>query len=182
MSFREVVQEAPTQPSEAHLPWYLAYTRARMEETALLNLQRQCFHTYLPLFKTARRTAEGLQPTHVAMFPRYVFVRPATERQSLSVVASTRGVIGLVRFGIEPATVLPEIVQHIREFERARNQAGIEAISPIQPGTRVRMRKGALKGLEGLVVSVAKQRVTFLLEILGREKAVTVAHSELESA
>jgi transcriptional antiterminator RfaH len=183
MSFRDlsdVVEESANGPEEP--AWYLAYTRPRMEETALINLQRQGFHTYLPMFKTLRRTEDGLQPTHVAMFPRYVFLRPATARQSLSPVASTRGVCSLVRFGVDPAIVLPEIIRHIREFEVARNRAGLDAISPIQPGTRVRMRKGALKGLEGLVVSVAKQRVTFLLEILGREKPVTVAHDELESA
>jgi hypothetical protein len=44
------------------------------------------------------------------------------------------------------------------------------------------MRHGALKGLQGLVVSVAKQRVTFLLALLGREKQVTVEHSQLELA
>ena len=182
MSFQEFIDEADSTLEIAVPAWYLAYTRPRMEDTALSNLQRQSFHAYLPLFKTCRRTAEGLQPTFEAMFPRYVFLQPADARQSLSTVASTRGVCGLVRFGAQPAQVRPEVLQKIREFERVRNQAAIESISPIQSGMRVRMRNGGLKGLEGLVVSVARQRVTFLLELLGREKPVTVEHGELELA
>jgi transcriptional antiterminator RfaH len=162
--------------------WRLAYTRPRMEQTASLNLERQGFETYLPLFKTYRRTSEGLQPAYESMFPRYVFLRPSSQRQSLSTVASTRGVCTLVKFGGEAAHVLPEILQEIREFERRRNQSDLATVSPIQPGARVRMRKTSLQGLEGFVVSVAKQRVTFLLQLLGREKQVTVDHGELELA
>lgn len=179
MSFRECcgADLAVTVP-----PWYLAYTRPRMEHTALANLERQGFEVYLPLFKTCRRTPEGLQPGFEAMFPRYVFLRAINQRQSLATVASTRGVCGLVKFGGEAALVGPDILEKIREFERQRNEAEFELISPIQPGAQVRMRKGGLKGIEGLVVSVARQRVTFLLEILGREQQVTVAHGELELA
>lgn len=169
-----------TSRGEPH--WYVAYTRPRMEQTALVNLERQGFRVYLPLFKTCKRTNEGLQPAFEAMFPRYVFLQPANERQSLATVASTRGVCGLVRFGAETAQVPVDVLQEIREFETTRSQAGLNDISPIQPGAQVRMRKGALKGLRGLVTSVAKQRVTFLLALLGREKHVTVEHSELELA
>lgn len=182
MIFRDFIEDAGEGLEQAVPPWYLAYTRPRMEDTALFNLERQGFETYLPLFKTCRRTTEGLQPSFGAMFPRYVFLRPSSTRQSLCAVASTRGVCSLVRFGAQPAQVLPEILQEIREFERLRNQIGLEAISPIQPGVTVRMRKGGLKGIEALVVSVAKQRVTFLLALLGRETQVTVEHGELELA
>ena len=164
------------------VPWRLAYTRPRMEQTALLNLDRQGFETYLPLFKTCRRTSEGLQPAFEAMFPRYVFLRPGSVSQSLSTVASTRGVCALVKFGGEPAQVPLGILREIRAFENRRNQADLGTVSPIQPGARVRMRKGALQALEGFVVSVAKERVTFLLQLLGREKQVTVDHAELEPA
>ena len=163
-------------------PCYVAYTRPRMEQTALFNLERQGFRVYLPLFKTCKRTAEGLQPAFEPMFPRYLFVQPSSEQQSLATIASTRGLCGLVRFGAEIARLAPEALQEIRAFERARTQAGLDDITPLQPGAQVRMRKGALKGLRGLVTSVAKQRVTFLLDLLGRQKEVTVEHSELELA
>jgi transcriptional antiterminator RfaH len=180
MSARQFCESAGA--NQAVPPWYLAYTRPRMEQTALVNLERQGFEAYLPLFKTCRRTSEGLQPGFEAMFPRYVFLRAANRRQSLGTIASTRGVCCLVRFGGEAAQVRPQTLEQIKEFERQRNQIELDGISPIQPGARVRMRRGSFKGIEGLVVAVARQRVTFLLEMLGREQQVTVAHSELDLA
>jgi transcriptional antiterminator RfaH len=164
------------------LPWYVAYTRPRMESTALFNLERQGFEAYLPLYKTCRSEAQGLQTAFEPMFARYVFLRPADRRQSLSTVASTRGVAGLIRFGGEVARLPAQTLQEIRNFEQSRRQANLDVISPIQPGARVHMRNDRLKGIEGLVVSVARQRVTFLLQMLGREKEVTVDHRELEIA
>lgn len=182
MSLGDCDQRAVEQLQPATPSWFLAYTRPRMEHTALVNLERQGFNVYLPLFKTCRRTSEGLQPAFETMFPRYVFLRPASQRQSIATVASTRGVCGLVRFGGEAAQVRAQALEQIKEFERQRNQIELDGISPIQPGARVRMRRGGFKGIEGLVVSVARQRVTILLEMLGREQQVTVAHSELDLA
>jgi len=182
MSFRESIEAASEQAEARDGQWYAAYTRPRMESAALVNLERQGFHAYLPLFKTCRATPEGLQPAYEAMFPRYVFLQPANARQSLSAVSSTRGVSSLVRTGATPAVVAPEVLDAIRELERMRSGAALEDISPMQPGARVRMRKGALKGVEGLVVSAARQRVTFLLQLLGREAQVTVEPGQLELA
>lgn len=182
MSFGEYELDSDRAVGAAVPPWYVAYTRPRMEQTALVNLERQAFETYLPLYKTCRRTPEGFQPGYETMFPRYVFLRPSNERQSLAPVASTRGVCGLVRFGGEVARVRPELLRQIRKFEQERNRVELDNISPIQPGARVRMRRGGFKGIEGLVIAVARQRVTFLLEMLGREQQVTVDHSELDVA
>ena len=168
--------------SAAVQPWYVAFTRPRMEQTARVNLERQGFDVYLPLLKTCSVTDGGLQPIFHPLFPRYVFVSPATARQSLSTVRSTKGVRSLVGFGNGPTRVPEEILLWLREFERKRNQADLSELSPIRPGARVRMRARAMNGIEGLVVSVAKHRVSFLLELLGREKVVTVEHHELELA
>lgn len=162
--------------------WRLAYTRPRMEHTAVSNLEGQGFEAYLPLFKICRRTAQGLQTAFEPMFPRYVFLRPTSPRISFATIASTRGIVSLVRFAGEPAKVSSHTLEQIRAFEAQRSQAELEAISPIQPGARVRLRKGGMQGIEGLVVSVARQRVTFLLELLGRETQVTVEHNQLELA
>jgi transcriptional antiterminator RfaH len=163
--------------------WFLAYTSPRSEHIACVNLEQQGFKAYLPRYRHFRKTVGGLQVVLGPMFPRYVFFQPGNSRQSLASVRSTRGVHSLVRFGVEPAVVQPETLRFIQDFERARNAVDLADISPIQPGRRVRLRaSNGLNGLEGLVRSVSKQRVTFLLELLGREKLVTVDHDRLELA
>lgn len=47
-------------------------------------------------------------------------------------------------------------------------------------GQQVRLRHESLQALQGLVTAVAGERVTLLLNILGRDKCLKVHHSELE--
>jgi transcriptional antiterminator RfaH len=179
--------------------WYVAYTKPRQEHSAVQNLQRQGFHTYMPLYKAVQkqpRTAAAERPEQPAtsqdgqvsdaqvvyqpMFPRYVFLRPARPQQSLATVRSTRGVNNLVRFGPELATLQPNTLDAIQLLEQQRNEAPLQTISPFQPGKRVRLCEPGLNTLEGLVHSVSAKRVTILLQILGRQKTLRVEHGQLE--
>lgn len=162
--------------------WYLVYTKPKQENVALLNLQQQGFHAYLPLYKNFKKTLSTGYLGHEAMFPRYVFFQPANAAQSIASARSTRGVVSLVRFGYEPAVVKDDTLQGIRLFEELRNNAGLAEISPLQPGTSVRFKHTALKGLQGLVKSVSSKRVAVLLELLGQDQLVHVEHSQLELA
>lgn len=162
--------------------WYLVYTKPKQENVALLNLQQQGFHAYLPLYKNFKNTLGSGYLGFEAMFPRYVFFQPANAAQSIASARSTRGVVSLVRFGFEPAVVKDHTVQAIRQFEESRNNAGLAEISPLQPGTSVRFKHAALKGLQGLVKSVSSKRVAVLLELLGQDQLVHVGHNQLELA
>ena len=160
--------------------WYLAYTKPRQEMVAQLNLRQQGFETYLPLFKVLRRGAAG--PVMEPMFPRYLLLRPGREGQSLGTVRSTRGVSGLVRFGVEPGTLAERVVDGIRAAEVARAQLDDAALQGLRAGQTVVFAGGPFQGLAGLVTSVSAQRVRVLLELLGRPTQVQVAPAELAPA
>lgn len=162
--------------------WYLVYTKPKQENIALLNLQQQGFHAYLPLYKNFKNTLSTGYLGFEAMFPRYVFFRLVNASQSIASARSTRGVVSLVRFGFEPARVKDATVQAIRDFEEHRNCAELAEISPLQPGTPVRFKHASLKGLQGLVKSVSSKRVAVLLELLGQDQLVHVDHNQLELA
>jgi transcriptional antiterminator RfaH len=153
--------------------WYVAYTLPRQESVAQANLQRQGFQTYLPLYKA---------DVHEPLFPRYIFFRPSTCKQSIAAVRSTRGVKSIVRFGMEFAFLRPEAIDSIQEQERRQNQADPDCMSAFQPGRRVRLRSPALSGLEGLVHSASSKRVMLLMEILGRQIAVKLEPHQVELA
>lgn len=169
----------------ASQPWYLVYTKPRQEQVALVNLQQQGFETYLPLYKTLRKTpadAAASPAVFEPMFARYVFFRPATARQSIAGARSTRGVCSLVSFGSEPAVVPHDVIDAIRNCEQSRNQADLATLSSLQPGCHARLRNGALKGLVGVVQVVSAKRVTLLLELLGQEQRIQVVHQNLTLA
>jgi transcriptional antiterminator RfaH len=167
--------------------WHVAYTKPRQEEVAKINLERQDFEVYLPLFKTFKKQrksgaaqTEALL-TYEPMFPRYVFFKPKSAAQSLGTLRSTRGVASVIMFGATFAQVPVEILQSIRAAEQARNEAGLEQVSPFQPGSRVRLCDPMLAGLEGLVQEVSAKRVILLLEILGRQKTLKVEFGQIEA-
>ncbi|HEX2518381.1 MAG TPA: transcriptional activator RfaH [Castellaniella sp.] len=160
--------------------WYVAHTKPRQEHVALEQLQHQDFEVYLPLFrvfsKPGRRSGNdaGVAVVHEPMFPRYLFLRPTRTTQSLAVVRSTVGVSRLVMFGQQPATLADGAIRTIRQAESLRETASLDRISPYEPGMAVRLLDPALAGLQALVQSVSRDRVTLLLEILGRPQSVQV--------
>lgn len=187
--------------SESSSGWYIAYTKPRQEYVAEVNLNQQDFQTYLPLFKVFRKTsgqsagmdgtaeqsvADGAKADTAAvtafepMFPRYLFFKPTSQKQSIAAARSSRGVNSLVSFGAELAVVSPEVLQTIRKLEDQRNSADLPTISPFQPGHRVRLRNTALDGIEGVVQAVGAKRVVLLMEFLGQQKTVRVKHAQVE--
>ncbi len=186
--------------------WYVVHTKPRQERIALEHLKRQEFEVYLPLFKVfkkpGRRSSKSLLPatsqagahtlrtadgaTHAnpltayePMFARYLFLRPSRSTQSLAVVRSTVGVSRLLMFGHQPAMLADDALQAISQAVQLRNQASMDTISPYTPGMPVRMLDPAFAGLEALVQAVSKERVTILLEILGRPQSIQVEFARL---
>lgn len=162
--------------------WYVVCTQPRREEVALANLRQQGFEAYLPLYKTVKKSPAGSLPVFEPMFPRYVFFRPGQPSQSISGARSTRGVSFVLSFGFNPAVLKADEIRLIQACESERNQESLREISPFQPGRQVRLSHCGLQGLEGLVQSVSAKRVTLLIELLGRQKTVSVEHHQLELA
>ena len=160
--------------------WYLAYTKPRQEQIALVNLEQQAFEAYLPLYKKFKKTEQGPVAQFEPMFPRYILFRPSKPEQSISVVRSTKGIANIVRFGFEPAMLHDELVQCIRQIEQDRHHATLQELSNLKAGQTVRLKHTALDGVEGLIQSVSSKRVAVLLDILGRPTVVQLEHHQVE--
>lgn len=184
----EAPREDPTlqECDAAGFPWYVAYTKPRQEEYALSNLLQQDFNAYLPRYKKLKKPAKNaldqeILVVHEPMFPRYIFLQQTRKEQAINKAQHTRGIVTLVRFGIELATMPCSLIAAIREFEQHRNQACFDDITPLKPGTKVKLNHNTpLQGLEGLVQTSSAKRVVVLLEILGRPKTIKVEPNQLD--
>lgn len=171
----------PPQPSQQDR-WLVAYTKPRMEQVALQNLERQAFEVYLPLYKKFKKTESGSVPVLEPMFPRYIFFKPSRVEQSIETVRSTKGVSHVVRFGFDPGVVSAHMIETLKTFEAAQNQVTPEEMSGFKAGQKVKLKHVALGNMEGLVQSVSSKRVAVLLEILGRPTVVQLDHHQLEAS
>lgn len=180
----DVLLNTQNSSDSAQSTWYLVYSKPRQEFIAAEQLNRQGYVTYLPVCehrtRTGRKASPELQGAAEPMFPRYVFVQTGRAQQSLSPVRSTRGVCTLVSFGFGPVTVSPDVIEHVRHVEALRASVDQLNLPPMTVGQQVRLRHESLQALQGLVTAVAGERVTLLLNILGRDKCLKVHHSELE--
>lgn len=153
--------------------WYVAFSKPRQEELALEQLLNQGFQTYLPQMPEWKRSGGTWKHRTVPIFPRYLFVRPAHDEQSIAPVRSTYGLTGLVRFGVEFARVRPVLISSIHQLEV--QLATLRARPPgedLPQGSEVQIVEGPFAGLQAVVHASARDRVIVLLDIVGRETRV----------
>lgn len=160
--------------------WYAVATKPRCEAQAEEHLRRQGYDCLFPRVRRVHRSAAGLKARVEALFPNYLFLRADTDRQSLAPVRSTRGALGLVRFGMEPARVPESVITRIL----ARVDAGdglVRLDAPaLDPGSKVRVTTGPLSGWEGVFLAgEGADRVRLLLELLGSVREVVLPREQL---
>ncbi len=162
--------------------WYAVHTKARDEALAEENLQRQGFHTFLPRVKAARRRRGRWHEVIEPLFPGYLFVRLDLLLQDASPIRSTRGALGLVRFGGDPAIVPAELVEQL--LVAASDEPGVVRQEHLfQPGDRVEILSGPFIGLPATILAeTGEERVQLLLDLLGRTNQVLVSRHQLAPA
>ena len=162
--------------------WYLVYCKPRQETVARENLARQGYETYLPFMRDARRR-QGRRVSVIApMFPRYLFVHLSSQTDNWGPIRSTLGVVSIVRFGREAARVPDSLMAALRSLEDTQG-IQILPIEEYKPGSRVRITQGSFAGYEGIFQAASgRDRVTVLLEVLGREARTTVDTASIEPA
>jgi len=153
--------------------WFLVLTKPASEQMALTHLARQGFHTYLPRLVRTRFQSGRRRESIVPLFPRYLFVRLESLRQSLGPIRSTRGVAGIVRFGEQAAEVAASVVEALTR--RADPATGLHRLEtrPLTRGATVSIVGGTFDGLEGVFErEEGEERAVILLTLLGRSTPV----------
>lgn len=120
----------------------------------------------------------------VPLFPSYVFAR-FLAAESFAAVNYCTGAAGVVRFGDELAAVEDGVIAGLREREGKRGFVELKAAreSP-RVGSRVRIERGPLAGLEGVVTRYlpARDRIRLLLAVISGVRQVEVDARHVRSA
>ncbi len=161
--------------------WYLIYTKPRQEQVAQENLLRQGYEIYLPLIRQRKRRSGKYQVIVKPMFPRYLFIRLNTETDNWGPIRSTRGVSGLVRFGMQPAQIPNRLMNSLRDRD---DDSGIQdlQVPEYASGNKVRIIEGPMAGCEGIFMAkTGQERVVILLEIAGQTARLNLEAVDLEA-
>lgn len=159
--------------------WYALYTCPRHEKSVAKQIERRSFACFLPLYRSVRRWKDRRKELELALFPGYVFVHMALENRLQ--VLDLPGVVRLVSFNGQPATVPAEDIEILRSRFSGANT--IEPHPYLRAGRRVRVRCGAMQGLEGIIVRRKDRcRIVFSIDLIERSVAVEVDEADLEAA
>jgi transcription antitermination factor NusG len=131
--------------------WYAVHTYPRHEKVVADRIQQQGLTTFLPMLTEVHRWSDRKKVVQLPMFSCYVFVQLVPSNEQRIRVLQTNGVISFVgsqRIGTPIPAEQIEAVQMLLE----RNVA-CSSHPFLKAGQRVRIRGGALEGLEGVFVS-----------------------------
>jgi len=163
--------------------WYAVTCKPRQEAVAEENLLRQGFHVYLPRIRIRQRRRGHWIDAVEVLFPRYIFIRIDPQRRSTATVRSTRGAVGMVRFGGQPAVVPDAVMNALKQREDAASGMHEDQRPLFSAGEAIKLVDGPLAGMEGVFTEQdGDKRVIVLLELLGKANKVTVSRDWIARA
>src|SRR5882762_3425912 len=166
-----------SKPVTNDLLWYAAYTSANHEKCVAQQLGVRLVEHFVPLYESVRRWKDRKVRLQLPLFPGYVFVRlPLRDRMR---VLQVPGVARLVGFNGLPCALPDSDIEALK----AGLTSGVRAEPHpyLTVGRRVRVRAGALAGLEGVLVRRKNgARFVISLDLIKRSVAVEVDASGLE--
>lgn len=128
--------------------WWAIYTRHQHERVVADMLSAKGFEIFLPAYDSIRRWKDRQKILSLPLFPCYVFVKGAFNRRVQ--VVSTPGVHMILSHG-ERAAVIPENeIAAIRQTLEGHFR--VEPHPFLRCGERVRVTRGSLQGVEGILV------------------------------
>jgi transcriptional antiterminator RfaH len=160
--------------------WAVINTHPSREALALEHLARQDFEAYCPMvpkrLKQAHRYIDVARP----LFPSYVFVRVAPERNQWRPVLSTIGVRTVIRFGEKLGWVDSGFIDCLKQ--REKDGLILRPASPFELGQQVRVTSGPFDGVIATIVSMSeKDRLIVLMDLLSRKVQVHMTSDQLSS-
>jgi len=143
-------QAVPFPVTSLDIPrWYAVHTQARHEKAVAHRLAAQGVLTYLPLSVEVRRWSDRRKTVELPLFPCYVFVCIGSSGGSKLQVLRTDGVHGFVGVRGEGTAIPDSQIESIRQVLGRKSDCTTYPF--LVEGQRVRIRGGALEGVEGVL-------------------------------
>lgn len=172
MAFDELDQTESDNPA-----WCAIYTRHQHEKTIADLLLAKGVEVFLPLYETTRRWKDRNKLLSLPLFPCYVFAR-GTRKQRLQVV-STPGVHMILTRGEQIATVPDEEIDAVRRTIESAYR--VEPHPFLKIGERVRVTRGSLQGVEGILLRKKNLfRLVLSVNMLAQSVAVEIDACDVE--
>ena len=176
----EAFNPAPRVASEAQ-NWYALHTRPKHEKLIVHRLSERGVETFLPTVTEMHRWSDRNRKVELPLFSCYVFARFVARRVDRLSVLRVAGVLGLVGSRGEGTPIPDAQIDSVRTLIDGALSWSLHPFLKI--GQRVRIRGGALEGMEGILLSHnGSQTLVISVDAIQRSLAVRVEGYQIEAA
>jgi len=158
---------------EAEACWYALHTRSRHEKMVAHRLQECGLETYLPTVKEVHRWSDRQKKVEVPLFSCYVFLHCNLSPENRNHVYRIESVLGFVGSSGAGMSIPDEQIENIRKL--LAQSVSWRSHPFLKVGQRVRVRGGALDGVEGIFLSEnGDHSLVISVEAIQRSMAVRI--------
>src|SRR5579872_3476392 len=167
----QVLPEVNVESAATGSPWFALSVKSRFEKSVANFLANRGYESFLPLYKARRQWSDRIKETEVPLFPGYLFCRfDIHNRLPILMIPGVQHVVG----GAQLPTPIDD-----NEMNALRTviHAGLSR-QPwpfLQIGDRVKIERGSLAGVEGILLQMkGRHRLVLSVSLLQRSVAVDI--------
>ena len=155
--------------------WYAARHKPLQAHIAMEHLRRQNFEPYAPLIRIERLSKRDgrIVIDSESLFPSYLLIRFNLTDAAWRAINSTRGILHLLSASPDarPSALPVGEVESIQAREK-KGLLFVSEVKRLRHGEKVRLKYGVAADQIGTVICTRAERVTLLLNLLGRQVRV----------
>jgi transcription termination/antitermination protein NusG len=172
------VKDSVSDPGQIN--WYAVQTRARHEKRVAERFREQGLPIFLPLVSEIRRWSDRKKTVELPLFGCYVFVKVAASREERLRVCCVDGVLRIVGGKGEGSPIPNEQIEAVRTI--TSQQLAWSEHPFLKIGQRVRIKSGALNGVEGILVGRDGDRTLVVsVDAIQRSLSVRIEGYDVET-
>lgn len=159
--------------------WYAVHTRSRHEKVVAAQLRGRGVDTYLPLVEEIHRWSDRRKRVQVPLFPGYTFIHACDSAETMATVAQVPSAVGIVGAEVGGTPIPDEEIATVHRL--LSNNIPCVNHPFLKLGQRVRIRGGALDGVEGPLLALKGENCLVVsIELIQRSVAVRIEGYDVE--
>jgi transcription antitermination factor NusG len=160
--------------------WYAVQTRPRREKAVVHHLCDRGVTTFFPTVTEVHRWSDRMKAVEVPLFSCYLFVKTSVTNEDRQRVLRVDNVLGFVGTSGLGTPIPDEQVDAVRTLVSEKLPYSCHPF--LIAGERVRIRSGALAGLEGILLSrKGDRRLVISVDAMQRSLSIQIDGYDVEA-
>jgi transcription antitermination factor NusG len=158
--------------------WYAVRTRPRHEKKVASELIEKGIKIYLPLVTQVRRWSDRRKVVQLPLFSCYAFVYSVLDLRLRVAIYGISGALGFVGPNNQGIPIPDVQIENIRTL--MAGDVALTSYPLLKGGQRVRVRGGALDGIEGILATKGGRRLVISVDSINASFSIDLEGYDVE--